>query len=168
VIEKGESSIKFSVNATVALVGTFEKWDAGLTFKTRNLATGVLNIKIEAASVNTGSGLKNDKLKGGDFFNAKKDPLITFVSKKVVKTGADTFDVQGEFTIRGVSKPETLALKIYTEGPGSGEIKGTMFFDRRDYGMDSGIPFIRIADRVEVTVDMKARRVSGPPVVLQK
>jgi hypothetical protein len=42
-----------------------------------------------------------------------------------------------------------------------------MAFDRKDYGMNSGIPFIRIADRVEVTVDLKAKRVSGPPVELK-
>jgi polyisoprenoid-binding protein YceI len=168
VVAQNESSVRFSVQASVALEGNFEKWDASLTFKSPNLATGVLDIKIQAASVNTGSGMKDGKLKSADFFNVKKDPLITFLSKKIVKTGPDTFDVQGDFTIRGVSKPVTLALKIYTEGAGSGDIKGTMFFDRRDYGMDSGIPFIRIADRVEVTVNLKARRVSGPPVVLQR
>jgi len=150
------------------LEGKFDKWDATLTFKSANLATGVLDIKIQAASVNTGSGMKNGKLKSADFFDVKRDPLITFLSKKIVRTGPDIFDVQGDFTIRGVSKAVTLALKIYTEGAGSGDIKGTMFFDRKDYGMDSGIPFIRIADRVEVTVDLKARRVSGPPVVLDK
>jgi polyisoprenoid-binding protein YceI len=168
VIAQDESSVKFSVKATVALEGNFEKWDASLTFTSPNLATGVLDIKIQAASVNTGSGMKDNKLRSPDFFDVKKDPLITFLSKKIVNTGPDTFDVQGDFTIRGVSKPVTLALKIYTEGAGSGDIKGTMFFDRRDYGMDSGIPFIRIADRVEVTVDLKARRVSGPRVVLQQ
>ena len=41
-----------------------------------------------------------------------------------------------------------------------------MAFDRKDYGMNSGIPFIKIADRVEVTVALKAKRVSGPPVDL--
>jgi hypothetical protein len=43
-----------------------------------------------------------------------------------------------------------------------------MAFDRKDYGMNSGIPFIRIADRVEVTVALKAKRVSGPPVVFKQ
>jgi hypothetical protein len=54
------------------------------------------------------------------------------------------------------------------KGTGSGEINGTMAFDRKDYGMNSGIPFIRIADRVEVTVALKAKRVSGPPVVFKR
>ena len=52
-------------------------------------------------------------------------------------------------------------------GTGSGRIKGTMAFDRKDYGMNSGIPFIRIADRVEVTVDLKVNRLSGPQLHLK-
>jgi hypothetical protein len=67
-----------------------------------------------------------DKLKGKDFFDVKQNPLITFRSNKVVQTGSATFDVQGTFTIRGVSKPETLTLTISGKGTGSGEIKGTI------------------------------------------
>jgi polyisoprenoid-binding protein YceI len=166
VITPGDSSVKFFVKASVALEGNFEKWDSTLTFTSPELSTGVLEVKIQAASVNTGSGMKDDKLKSKDFFDVKKDPLITFKSTKIVQTGPDTFDVAGNFTIRGVTKAETLNLTLNREGPGSGEVKGTMAFDRKDYGMNSGIPFIKIADRVEVTVALKANRVSGPPVHL--
>jgi polyisoprenoid-binding protein YceI len=166
VITPGDSSVKFFVKASVALEGNFEKWDSTLTFTSPELSTGVLEVKIQAASVNTGSGMKDDKLKSKDFFDVKKDPLITFKSTKIVQTGPDTFDVAGNFTIRGVTKAETLNLTLNREGPGSGEVKGTMAFDRKDYGMNSGIPFIKIADRVEVTVALKAKRVSGPPVHL--
>ncbi len=166
VITPEDSSVKFFVKASVALEGNFEKWDATLTFTSPELSTGVLEVKIQAASVNTGSGMKDGKLKSKDFFNVEKDPLITFKSTKIVQTGPDTFDVDGTFTIRGVSKPEKLNLTLNREGPGSGEVKGTMAFDRKDYGMNSGIPFIKIADRVEVTVALKAKRVSGPPVHL--
>jgi polyisoprenoid-binding protein YceI len=76
--------------------------------------------------------------------------------------------VPGKFTVRGVSKPETLAFTLTGKGTGEGEIKGTMAFDRKDYGMNSGIPFIKIADRVEVTVALKGKRVSGPPVVFKE
>jgi hypothetical protein len=43
--------------------------------------------------------------------------------------------------------------------------KETMAFDRKDYGMDGSIPFIKIANRVEATVAFQAKRVSGPPVI---
>lgn len=163
-----ESSIKFSVKASVALEGTFHSWDAGLTFGSTDPLTGVLDVKIQAASVNTGSGMKDGKLKSKDFFDVKQDPLISFHSSKIVQTGPNSFDVQGTFTIRGVSKPETLNLTVSREGIGSGEITGAMAFDRKDYGMNSGIPFIRIADRVEVTVDLLVKRVSGPPLILKQ
>ena len=58
-----DSSIKFSVKASVALEGTFDKWDTTLTFTSPDATTGVLDVKIQAASVNTGSGMKDDKLK---------------------------------------------------------------------------------------------------------
>src|SRR5258706_3346378 len=145
-----DSSIKFFVKSSVNLEGDFEKWDATLTFTSPDVTAGVLDIKIQADSVNTGSGMKDGKLKGKEFFDVKQDPLITFVSKKIVQTGPDTFDVPGDFTIRGVTKPETLTLTVSGKGTGSGAIKGTMAFDRKDYGMKSGIPFIKIADRVEL------------------
>ena len=59
---------------------------------------------------------------------------------------------------------EMLTLTVSGKGTGSGSIKGTMAFDRKDYGMNHGIPFIKIADRVEVTVDLKVKRTSGPPL----
>jgi polyisoprenoid-binding protein YceI len=68
-----------------------------------------------------------------------------------------------------VSKTETLSLTLSGDrAAGVGQIKGTMAFDRKDYGMNSGIPFIKIADRVEVDVDLKIRRVSGAPLVFKQ
>ena len=157
------SVVNFNVSASVAIAGKFDKWDATLVFTSRELSTGVLDIKIDAASVNTGSGMKDNKLRSKDFFDAKEDPYITFHSNKIEQTGPDTFDVSGTFTIRGVSKPEKLTFTSIGKGTGSGELKGTMAFDRKEYGMKSGIPFIKIADRVEVSVDIKGKRISGPP-----
>jgi polyisoprenoid-binding protein YceI len=167
-VTPGTSTIKFNVKASVPIAGNFDKWDATLTFTSTDVTTGVLDIKIQAATVDTGSGMKNDKLKSKDFFNVEQDPLITFKSTKIVQTGPTTFDVPGNFAIRGVSKPETLKLTVSGAGTGTGAITGQMAFDRKDYGMNSGIPFIKIADRVEVDIDLHAKRISGPPVDLKK
>jgi polyisoprenoid-binding protein YceI len=112
--------------------------------------------------------MKDGKLKSKDFFDVKENPSITFLSKKITQTGPDTFEVDGDFTIRGVSKPEKLLLTVSGKGTGTGQIKGTMAFDRKDYGMNKGIPFVTIADRIEVTVDLKGKRLSGPPLVFQQ
>ncbi len=168
--DKAKSSIGFNVKASVAIAGKFDRWDATLTFTSPDISTGVLDIKAQAASVNTGSGMKDGKLKSKDFFDAEHNPYITFHSTKIVQIGPTTFDIPGTFTIRGVSKAETLALNLVSGGPatGQGEVKGIMAFDRKDYGMNSGIPFIKVADRVEVDVDLVGKRVSGPPLKLEK
>jgi polyisoprenoid-binding protein YceI len=156
------------VSASISIAGKFDKWDATLTFSSPNVSTGVLDIKAQAASVDTGSGMKDDTLRSGDFFNANHDPLITFHSTNFVRTGSNTFDVPGTFTIRGVSKAQTLKLTVTDDGTSSGEIKGTMAFDRKDYGVDGSVLFLRIANRVEVTVDLHAKRVSGSPLIFKQ
>jgi polyisoprenoid-binding protein YceI len=163
-----ESAIKFGVDSSVPIKGTFEKWNASMTFSSTDVRSGVLDIEIQADSVNTGSNMKNGKLKGKDFFNVKESPMITFKSTKVVQTGPNTFDLEGDFTIRGVTKREKLTLTDNGKGSTSGSIDGTMAFDRKDYGMNSNIPFIKIANRVEVNVSLKWKRVSGPPPVFQQ
>ena len=164
----GGFKITFNVKASVPIEGVFEKWEATLKFTSPDVTTGALDIKVDAASVNTGSGLKDGKLKGKDFFDAKNNPYITFHSSKIEQTGPTTFDIPGTFTIRGVSRPETLSLTLSGKGTGTGNIKGSMAFDRKEYGMNSGIPFIKIADRVEVDVALQAKQVSGPRVVYKQ
>ena len=163
-----ESTIKFGVESSVPIKGTFDKWNASMKFSSTDVRSGVLDIEIQADSVNTGSGMKNNKLKSKDFFNAKDSPMITFKSTKVVQTGPNTFDLEGDFTIRDVTKSETLTLTDNGKGSTSGSIDGTMAFDRKDYGMNKNIPFIKIANRVEVNVSLKWKRVSGPPPVFQQ
>jgi polyisoprenoid-binding protein YceI len=164
----GGFKITFDVKASVPIQGVFEKWEATLKFTSPDVTTAVLDIKVDAASVNTGSSLKDGKLKGKDFFDAKDNPYITFHSSKIEQTGPTTFDIPGTFTIRGVSKPETLSLTLSGKGTGTGTVKGTMAFDRKDYGMNSGIPFIKIADRVEVGVVLQAKQVGGTRLVYKE
>jgi len=167
-ITKENSSIKFYVKASIELSGVFDQWDATMKFTSADVTSGVLDVKIQAASVDTGSGMKDGKLKSKDFFDVEQNPLITFHSTKVVQTGPNTLEVDGDFTIRGVTKPEKLTFTIFGKGTGAGSIKGKMSFDRKDYGMTKGIPFMKIADHVDVTVDLEGKRVSGPPLVFKQ
>jgi polyisoprenoid-binding protein YceI len=167
-ITAADSSIKFDVESSVAIRGNFNKWDATLTFQSRDVATGVLEIRIQADSVDTGSGIKNGKLRGKDFFNVKENPYITFRSTKITQTGPLTFELDGDFTIRGFTKKEKLKLTDSGKGSPSGNIIGTMAFDRKDYGMNSGIPFIKIANRVEVSLNLRWKRISGPPPAFEQ
>src|ERR1700675_1953062 len=117
-----ESTIKFGVDSSVPIKGTFDKWNASMKFSSTDVSSGVLDIEIQADSVNTGNGLKNNKLKSKDFFNVKDSPVITFKSTKVVQVGPNTFDLEGEFTIRGVTKTEKLTLTDNGKGSTPGRI----------------------------------------------
>ena len=74
-IEPAHSSIKFHVKASVNIAGKFDKWDATLAFTSPDATTGGLEITIQAASVDTGSGIKNGKLKSKDFFDVEAESL---------------------------------------------------------------------------------------------
>jgi polyisoprenoid-binding protein YceI len=152
------STVQFDVEASLAIKSKFDKWDASLTFASTDLDTCVVDIEIQAASVDTGSGMKDGKLKGKDFFDLEHNPLITFHSTKIVQSGPNTFDVDGDFTIRGVTKPAKLSLTVSGGEGTENTISGTMAFDRKQYGMNSGIPFI----------NLKAKRVSAPPVTVNR
>ena len=69
----------------------------------------------------------------------EKDPYITFHSTKITQTSPNTFDVAGTFTLRGIWKPESLTFTVDREAEGAtGEIKGVLTIDRRDFGLGGG------------------------------
>jgi polyisoprenoid-binding protein YceI len=162
-----ESTIKFEVKASVDIKGRFDKWGATLVFQSPDVSTGVLEITIQSASVDTGSGMKNGKLKGKDFFDVEHFPEMAFKSTKIVQITPDHFEVDGNLVIRGVSNPEKLTLIVSHKDSHLGEIDGKMVFNRKDYGMNKGIPFISIADHVEINFHLRIKHVGGPQLALK-
>lgn len=157
-----ESKVGFHVDASVSLTGAFERWVASLKFGTPRVESGILEIIVQAASVNAGSSLKENKLRSADFFDVKENPEIRFRSKKIINTARDAYRIEGDFTIRGMTKEELLTLTYSPDHPEDGRVRGQMVFDRKQYGMTHGIPLVHIADRVEVNVDLKIHRTAGP------
>jgi polyisoprenoid-binding protein YceI len=99
------SKVTFYVKSSVNLEGTFEKWDATLVFTSTDASTGVLDIKIQADSVKSGSESKDKKLKGEHCFDAEKNPYLTFHSTKITQTTPYTFDVAGTFNFAASRNP---------------------------------------------------------------
>jgi polyisoprenoid-binding protein YceI len=161
------STIKFDVKASVDIKGKFDKWGGTLTFQSPDVSTGVLEIRIQSDSVDTGSGMKNGKLRGKDFFDVEHFPEMVFNSTKIVQISHEHFEVDGDLTIRGVSNPEKLTLIISHNESHLGDIEGKMVFNRKDYGMNKGIPFISIADHVEINFHLKTKHVGGPQLTVK-
>jgi polyisoprenoid-binding protein YceI len=160
-----QSSIRFNVKSSKPITGDFDKWTATLTFSSREATSGVLNVAIQAASLRTGTGPTDDKLKSKNYLSVEQDPVISFKTDKVTQTDKTTFDLIGTFTMRGVSKPATLSLVIADQTKTSGYVQGIVPFEYKDYGMTgSG----RNDDRGEVDINLKVEQVSGPELVRKR
>jgi len=159
-----QCAIRFNVESSTPVTGNFEKWNATLTFASRDPTSATLDVEIQAASVHSASN-SDEKLKGKEFLDAAQDPVISFKSNKVIQTGKTTYDLVGTFTMHGVSKPATLSLVIADQGGGSGYVQGIVPFEIRDYGMAGN----RRGDgRGEVDINLKVEQVSGPALIQKK
>jgi polyisoprenoid-binding protein YceI len=152
-----ESKVEFFVGSSAGDVnGVFKTW----TGKLRQAAPGVpesatLSLEVTAASMSTGSGLKDKMVKGKDFFYVQDFPTVSFNSTKVIPSDdPNKFQVEGNFTLRGVTKPVVLQVTLDRDGKGGGQVYADLSFDRRDFGMTKSVPFVRVSDSVRVRVDL--------------
>jgi len=111
------------------------------TLKFRDSGEGaVIDITVQAGSINTGNAKRDGHLKSPDFFSVKEFPTISFKSKSWKKSG-DGFAVTGDFTLHGVTKSVTIPVTKVGEGKGPGGktyiigFDGTLKIKRTDYGM---------------------------------
>lgn len=75
--------------------------------------TGSVDVTIDTTSVNTGSTLFNEHIQGADFFDTAQYPTATFKSTKVHFKGDKPVAVDGDLTIKGVTKPVTLKMESF-------------------------------------------------------
>lgn len=87
----------------------FDKVDATVTLD-REHKTGSIDVKIDPKSVNTGSEKFNQHLQSDEFFNVAQFPTATFKSTKVIFTGDNPSQVEGNLTLKGITKPVTLTV----------------------------------------------------------
>ena len=94
----------------------FDKTSGKITID-RAAKTGLLEVSIDAKSVNTGVDVFNGHLRGEDYFDADKFPAITFKSNNFKFDGDKPATINGDLTIKGVTKPVTLAVTSFNCAP---------------------------------------------------
>jgi polyisoprenoid-binding protein YceI len=121
-------------------------------------AASSVEVKVDAASIETGWPKFNDELRGDSWFDATANPDITFKSSAVEVTGDGKGRIVGDLTMRGVTKPVTLDVTF--NGGGEHPLKNTYALGfsavahvkRSDWGMDELLSF-DIGDDVEIRIE---------------
>jgi polyisoprenoid-binding protein YceI len=118
------SKINFTVKGIFGLVhGSFTGLQASIQFSENDLNSSSMSASIDAKTVSTGISLRNSDLRNEEeWLNTDKYPRIDFKSKKFEKSG-DGFKVQGDLTIKGITKPVEIPFTFINKD-GSGVFKG--------------------------------------------
>jgi polyisoprenoid-binding protein YceI len=106
-IDQSHSNLTFKVRHLMIshVVGFFKTFDASIYTTGKDFSTAVIDIWIDAASIETGDEKRDKHLIGEDFFDAQDFKQITFVSSTIQKAESDgTHDLWGEFTMHGITK----------------------------------------------------------------
>lgn len=161
-IDTAHSSIIFKVrHMNVAnFYGAFKDFKGSITYDKDAPEASSLEITIDANSIDTRNSKRDDHIKSPDLLNAKQYPEISFKSTSVKKIADNNFEVAGQFTVHGVTKPLTVKLEKTGEAknPRGGEIIGgeTSFtFKRSEYGMTGMAP--NLGDDITVTVAIEGK-----------
>lgn len=126
--------------------------------------TPSVTAEIAVGSVDTGNEARDAHLLAADFFDAAQFPTATFVST-AVRADGDQYVVDGDFTLRGVTKPVSLQLEFNGTNPGMGhgEVAGfsaSVVLSRKDFGVGAELPLetggVVVGDKVTITLDIEA------------
>lgn len=164
-IDKGHTRVVFFVNhlGFSNMPGVFKKIDGTFSFSEDNVEESIINMTVDAASVDIFHGLLNEKLLEKDYFNVAEHPTITFKSTKIEKTSDKTGLVTGDLTMLGITKSITLDVTFnqgdfnqyagkYTVG-----FTGHATLKRSDFGMTVLLP--SVGDDIEFRVEMEGHRI---------
>ncbi len=161
-----EFAVKHMMVSTVK--GRFKNLTGTLHVDEANPAGSRIEAAIEVASVDTGAEQRDEHLRSDDFFNAAQYPEITFRSTSISGKG-DDWKMDGELTIRDVTRPVVLDVEFEGRGPDAygGERAGftaTTKINRKDFGVNwNGLieaGGVVVSDTVKITLNIEAVRQS--------
>ena len=118
---------------------------------------------IDVASINTSNDMRDDHIRSADFFDAEHHPTMTFTSTQI-RAENDGLFIDGDLTIRGVTKPVALEIETPEFGPGPQGMKAgfsaTAEINRSDFGVSYNGPIpgggMALGEKVQIVLDVEA------------
>ncbi len=134
--------------------GRFKEMKGMVMMDEKNPENSRVQVVIPTASIDSNHPKRDEHLKSPDFFDARKFPTLEFKSTKVKKLSANIYEVLGNLTMHGVTKPITFKLMKTGEGKGmQGEYRmggeATLSINRSDFGMKYMLPN-GLSDKVDI------------------
>jgi polyisoprenoid-binding protein YceI len=147
---------------TAYAYGRFNSFSGTIVVNEQDPSKSSVEFEIDANSIDTGNSQRDDHLRSPDFFNVRQYPKITFKSTSIRRINANTFEVKGDLTIRGTTRPLTVRVTYVGKGrnPRGQEIIGfetTFTIKRSEFGVSYGLNG-GLSDEVRVTIAVEAVR----------
>jgi len=162
-IDPVHSHVGFTIRHFVSNVaGTFTKFSGTIDVDRDNLENSSVEAVIEVPSINTFNEHRDADLMTDSYFAAGKFGTMTFKSTSWKKTGDNTFDVAGDLTIRGTTKPVVLKVTLLGFGPGmkGAQLSGwtaTTTLQKADFGVTGPAMLGKaLGDEVTVSIGIEA------------
>jgi len=159
--DKAHSQLKFDIThlGVSTISGAFTDFDATITASKPDFSDAVFTLTAKTESINTGVDKRNEHLKSADFFDAAANPEVTFKSNTVKSAGKDKFQVTGDLTMHGVTKPVTLELThrgTVTNPMSKKQVAGFRAMGtikRADFGIGAKFPAPMLSEEVTIIAD---------------
>jgi polyisoprenoid-binding protein YceI len=141
-IDLSHSSIEFSVKHMMLSTakGRFTNFRGNIAIDEANLALSTVNLEIEADSIQTGDTGRDEHLRQSDFFDVVNYPTINFDSTQIIAQSEKTYQVIGNLTLHGVTRPVSLQVKLEGKiedmyGRDTYVFNGAAMINRKDFGL---------------------------------
>jgi len=152
------SSIKFTIkNFGINVSGTMKGLNGTIHFEPDNLQSAFFNIRLDASSINTDNNMRDNHLRKEEYLNVNKYQYISFSSTQVKTTGDGKYLLQGNITIKGVTKPITIPFSVIKQNDDL-LFTGDFNLNRRDFKV-GGNSFI-MSDNLSVTLSVYGKKVN--------
>ena len=162
-------SAKHMMIATVK--GRFTKVEATLELDEQDFTNSTVEAKIDSTSLYTGVDYRDNHLRSADFILSEQYPNITFQSTRIERTSEDQYNVYGDLTIRGVSKP--VVLDATFEGRGFAHdgkehvgFSARATVNRKDWGLNWNVALetggVLVGEQVKIAIDLEFIKLDTP------
>ncbi len=159
--DKPHSQLAFTVThlGISDVSGTFNDFDVTINSSKPDFSDASFELTAKTASIDTRVDARNNHLKSTDFFDVATYPELTFKSISLKKNGNNSYQLSGNLTMHGITKPVTMNLKYrgVTQNPMSKATTAGFQLDgiikRSDFNVGAGFPAPMVSDEVRIKAD---------------